>query len=278
MEAQAEGEGEMWKPRRLGAGEALRIAEGWPAAASLDALASGPGGFLVLAPHPDDESIGCGGLIAECVARGRPVQVAILSDGGASHPNSASFPRPRLAVLRQEETRAAVVELGLDPSRHLEFLGLPDAALPSSGPAFDAAVSHLLHFADRAGHPAAAVFTTWGHDPHTDHKAARAMGGALARALPSQPKLYAYPVWGWAFAHPIAGFPTPPEPVLSEPLRGVRLAVDRHLSEKRKAVAAHRSQTTGLIADDPGGFRLPPEALALAFRPFELFLEEDSAA
>lgn len=277
MEEQAEGEGEMRRAGRFGAGEALRVAEGWPAAAFLDALAPGPGGFIVLAPHPDDESIGCGGLIAECVARRRPVRVAILSDGGASHPNSPSFPRPRLAALRQEETRAAVAELGLDPSRHLEFLGLPDAALPSSGPAFDAAVGHLLHLAGSGGHPAA-VFTTWGHDPHTDHKAARAIGGALARALPSQPKLYAYPVWGWAFAYPIPGFPTPPEPVLSEPLRGVRLAVDRHLSEKRKAIAAHRSQTTGMIADDPGGFRLPPEALALAFRPFELFLEEDPAA
>lgn len=277
MACRAMGEGEMERPGRPGAGEALRAAEGWPATASLDAMATGPGGFLILAPHPDDESIGCGGLIAECVARGRPVRVVILSEGGASHPNSPSFPRPRLAALRQEETRAAVAELGLNPMRDLDFLGLPDAALPSCGPAFDAAVSHLLRLAERDGHPAA-VFTTWGHDPHTDHKAARAMGGALARALPSRPKLYAYPVWGWAFAHPIPGFPTPSEPILSEPLRGVRLAVDRHLSDKRKAVAAHRSQTTGLIADDPGGFRLPPEALALAFRPFELFLEEDPAA
>ena len=122
------------------------------------------------------------------------------------------------------------------------------------------------------------MFTTWGHDPHTDHKAARAIGAAVARGLPSRPKLFAYPVWGWAFAHPIPGFPTPPEPVLHEPLRGFRLAVDRHLPAKRRAVAAHRSQTTTLIADDPAGFRLPPEALALAFRPFELFLEGDPAA
>jgi hypothetical protein len=65
---------------------------------------------------------------------------------------------------------------------------------------------------------------------------------------------------------------------LSEPLRGLRLDAKRHLPAKRRAVAAHRSQTTDLIADDPAGFRLPPEALALAFRPFELFLEEDPAA
>lgn len=277
MARRAEGEEDGRVPRRLGAGGALRAAEGWPAAASLDDVAPGPGGFLVLAPHPDDESLGCGGVIAECVARGRPVRVAVLTDGAASHPASASFPPPRLAALRQEETRAAVAELGLDPDRDLDFLGLPDTALPSSGPGRDAAVNHLLRLAERDGCPAA-VLTTWGHDPHTDHKAARAIGAAVARALPSRPRFFAYPVWGWAFARPIPGFPTPEEPILSEPLRGVRLATDRHLAAKRRAVAAHRSQTTGLIADDPDGFRLPPEALALAFRPFEVFLEEDPAA
>lgn len=260
------------------AGEALRAAEAWPAVASVDALvASGPGGVLILAPHPDDESIGCGGLIAECVAQGRPVRVVVLTDGAASHPGSAGFPPPRLAALREEETRAAVAELGLDPGRDLAFLGQPDAALPARGPGFEAAVAAVLRSAEDGPAPAA-VLTTWGHDPHTDHQAAHAIGAAVARALPSRPRLFAYPVWGWAFAHPISGFPTPPEPDLSEPLRGVRLATDRHLAAKRRAVAAHRSQTTGLIADDPAGFRLPPEFLALAFRPFELFLEEDAAA
>jgi len=260
------------------AGEALRAAETWPAASSLDALHAGPGGFLVLAPHPDDESLGCGGLIAESVARGRPVHVMILSDGAASHPGSASFPPPRLAALRAEEARAAVSELGLDPERDLSFLGLPDAALPSRGAALDDAAAAVLR-AIEAEPPPATVFTTWGHDPHRDHAAARAIAGAVVRALrPSQPTLFAYPVWGWTFAHAIPSVPTPPEPYLSEPLRGVRLAVARHLLAKRRAVAAHRSQCTAMIADDPAGFRLPPELLALAFRPFELFLEEDPAA
>lgn len=261
----------------LRAGEALRAAEDWPAAASLDALSPGPGGFLVIAPHPDDESIGCGGLLAECAARGRPVRVEVLTDGTGSHPGSPSFPPPRLAALRREETRAAVAALGLDPDRDLAFLGLPDTAVPSRGAAFDAALADLLRLAERDEAPAA-VFTTWGHDSHADHKAARALAGALARALPSRPKLFAYPVWGWAFAHPVPDFPLPPEPDLSEPLRGVRLSTQQHLAAKRRAVAAHRSQTTDLIADDPRGFRLPREALALWFRPFEVFLEEDPAA
>jgi len=261
------------------AGEALRAAEGWPLTSVPDTLAAAgdTGGFLSLAPHPDDESIGCGGLIAGCVAQGRSVKVVVLTDGAASHPGSPAFPPERLVALRQAETRAAVAELGLDPVRDLAFLGQPDAALPARGPGLEAVVAAILR-ASEAGPPPVALLTTWGHDPHTDHKAARAIGAAVARALPSRPRFWAYPVWGLAFAHPIPGFPTPPEPDLSEPLRGVRFATDRYLSEKRRAVMAHRSQTSDLIADDPAGFRLPAEALALAFRPFELFLEENPDA
>ena len=69
--------------------------------------------LLVLAPHPDDESLGCGGLIAESCARGRDVHVAILTDGTGSHPSSPSYPAPRLRALRQREALAAVEALGL---------------------------------------------------------------------------------------------------------------------------------------------------------------------
>ena len=54
----------------------------------------GGGTCLILAPHPDDESLGCGGLIAACVAAGRSPLVVILTDGAGSHPNSRRFRRP----------------------------------------------------------------------------------------------------------------------------------------------------------------------------------------
>ena len=62
-----------------------------PVARDLDEI-TGNRCALILAPHPDDESLGCGGLIAEACARGRPPAVIIVSDGTGSHPLSREYP------------------------------------------------------------------------------------------------------------------------------------------------------------------------------------------
>ncbi|RKJ98019.1 PIG-L family deacetylase, partial [Pseudoroseomonas wenyumeiae] len=72
-----------------------------------------PGGLVVLAPHPDDESLGCGGLLAAAAQAGRAVAVVFVSDGGASHPRSRRYPRLALRRLREAEALAALAALGL---------------------------------------------------------------------------------------------------------------------------------------------------------------------
>ena len=84
----------------------------------------GGGTCLILAPHPDDESLGCGGLIAACVAAGRPPLVAVLTDGAGSHPNSRTYPPDRLRAVRAQEVRTAVGMLGLPPGPD----GVPEPA------------------------------------------------------------------------------------------------------------------------------------------------------
>jgi LmbE family N-acetylglucosaminyl deacetylase len=109
---------------------------------------------------------------------------------------------------------------------------------------------------------AGVILATWEHDPHADHVAAQAI--ALAAARLAGVRLVSYPVWGWAI---------PPRRRL--PLATVadaRLDIGRHLPAKRRAIAAHRSQYSGLIADDPEGFRLPASLLSAVDRPFEVFL------
>ena len=256
------------------AGAWLRQAEAeLPLTSTPAALLGEQGRALVLAPHPDDESLGCGGLLAACAALGFAAHVIIVSDGSGSHPRSRSFPAARLAALRQQEARAAMAALGLDPAHGIDFLDLPDTRVPSGGPAFDAALTGLLR---RVAVPPTATFTTWRHDPHADHAATFALARGLTRALPQAPRLYAYPVWGLAFAHPIPGFPLPLEPQLTTPPRGWRLDITPWLAAKRAAIAAHVSQLGGVITDDETAFRLPAAALALADRNVELFLQEPS--
>lgn len=242
------------------AGEALRRMEALPLA-PLTAILGGFYPPLILAPHPDDESLGCGGLIAEACAQGLGPYVLVVTDGTGSHPNSRAYPAPRLRALREAEARAAVAALGLPPDR-IGFLGLRDTAAPRAGEAFRAAVAAIMDALREQ--ECRVILGPWRHDPHADHEATHAM--AAAAALRAGVQHLAYPVWGWTL---------PAETVLggSAPA-GYRLDIARHLPAKRRALAAHASQHGGVVTDDPGGFTLPPGLLAQFGRPFETFLLE----
>ena len=242
----------------LTAGEAHRAMEVLPLA-DLDAILAGADP-LVLAPHADDESLGCGGLLAGCVARGGRPSVLVLTDGTGSHPSSRAYPPARLRVQREQEARVACGILGVAPDR-VGFLGLRDTAAPVAGPDFEAAVQAIAAAlqAQRCG----VLLAPWRHDPHCDHEAAHLMAAAVARRTGA--RHLAYPVWGWTLppGTPLAG-PAP---------QGWRLDITPYLPAKRRAVAAYLSQYSDLITDDPAGFRLPPALLARFGQPFETFLD-----
>ncbi len=211
---------------------------------------------MILAPHADDESLGCGGLIAECCRTGRTPIVVILTDGAASHPGSEAYPPFRLSQVREAEALAAVRELGLDPG-HLIFLRYPDAALPSDTKIV-AKVSELLR-----EFGCSVLFAPWIYDPHCDHEAAAIVARRSAEINAS--RLFFYPVWGWLL-------PNDNElPV--ESAKGWRLDIADHLAAKRRAITSHRSQYSDLIDDSPEGFRLPEKLLTVFEKPYEVFLE-----
>ncbi|MEA1831378.1 PIG-L family deacetylase [Methylobacterium durans] len=225
----------------------------------LDDLA-GAGGLVVVAPHPDDESLGCGGLIAEGLAAGRALRLVVVSDGAGSHPNSRAYPPESLTALRERETVEAASILGLGPE-HITFLRLPDGAVPSSGPDAENAARAIAGVA--AASAAGGIVVTWRHDPHCDHAASAAIV-ALARPLCPGLRVHAYPVWGWSL---------PPDTEIADEPRGLRLDVSAHRAAKERAIRAHGSQVTDLIDDDPEGFRLPPEMIARFLGSHEIFLE-----
>jgi LmbE family N-acetylglucosaminyl deacetylase len=220
----------------------------------------GDGTCLILAPHPDDESLGCGGLIATCVAAGRTPLVVILTDGTGSHPNSRAFPPDRLRATRAQELRDAVKQLGLSADRTV-FLNEPDTAAPHGGPRYDAVVTRLARLINGQV-DCTAILAPWRHDPHCDHEAASLAAAAAARIIGV--RHVAYPVWGWTL---------PPEaPVPAAVTAGCRLDISAFLPAKRRAIQAHQSQYGRLITDDPAGFRIPAGLLAVFDDPFETFL------
>ena len=85
--------------------------------------------ILVIAPHPDDELLGCGGLISKLAAHGRCFYTIFVTDGGASHLASAKWSRHALMACREREANDALCQLGIGNHPRM-FLRLSDAAMP----------------------------------------------------------------------------------------------------------------------------------------------------
>ncbi len=217
--------------------------------------------MLVVAPHPDDESLGCGGLIALGARAGRSICVAALTDGGGSHPDSQAYPPARLADLRRSELRAAMDRLG-GPAVSVGSFGAPDGRLETCEAQAQAWLARY-----GAGDPPGSVFVTWAADPHPDHTAAFRIAARQAALWCAA--LYVYPVWGLTLADADDAGPAAP---------CVRLDVSSVLDLKRLAIAEHRSQTTPLIDDDPGGFRLSAADVARHLGGYEVFMRVSDAA
>jgi LmbE family N-acetylglucosaminyl deacetylase len=242
------------------AGQILEAARSFTFSALRERL--GDGGLVVVAPHPDDESLGCGGLIAQACAAGRPTRVVIVSDGVGSHPASKLFPESRLRELRESEARRAASELGLDPGNVI-FLRLPDRFVPSEGPAAATAIKRIAECIVEVS--AQALFVSWRHDPHCDHQASYRIARAAQAGFEGL-KLYEYTIWGAAL---------PPAAPVEDADKGFRIHIEEVQTKKQRAIAAHRSQTTDLISDDPNGFRLTQDDLARFALPYESFFESD---
>ena len=83
-------------------------------------------GLVVVAPHPDDETLGLGATAAHLVASGVDVQVVSVSDGGAAQTGASPLDPTRLEATRRGELLRATRVLGVPPPLSL---GLPDGQL-----------------------------------------------------------------------------------------------------------------------------------------------------
>lgn len=87
-----------------------------------------PNAFIIIAPHPDDEIIGCAGLMQRALKEGKQVDVVILSGGEKSHSGCCHIDEKTLVEARRNLSRQAAQVVGL-PLEQLHFLNYPDGGI-----------------------------------------------------------------------------------------------------------------------------------------------------
>lgn len=219
----------------------------------------GEGPVIVLAPHPDDESIGCGGLIAACASAGVSVFVHVLTDGRHSHLGSPAWPPERIAAQREAEAREAAHALGL-PQNALTFERAIDGTLLFDWQGATTIAERIAGIA--SGFEAPVLVAPWRGDPHPDHIAAAAIADMIEQA---HARIRGLRYLIWAHGHPddlTSGI---------EADSVLRFAIGDWRARKQRAINAHRTQTTGLISDALYGRGSVPD-LADFLGPFECYL------
>lgn len=150
-----------------------------------------PNSVLIVAPHPDDEVLGCSGLIQRLLNEGKQVDVAILSGGGKSHAGCCKIDESTLIESRRNLSRKAAEILGLS-LEHLHFLDYPDGCI-----AFDCSETDLLKKLIKTLQPKA-IFVPHKGEGWSDHLEA----GRIVRKLVGEMSgvsLYEYCVWFWYY-------------------------------------------------------------------------------
>jgi LmbE family N-acetylglucosaminyl deacetylase len=207
---------------------------------------------IVVAPHPDDEVLACGGLLQQLHAQGTQTILVAATDGTSSHPGSACLTPSDLARLRPQESAAALQTLGLAPQ--ILRARLVDGQVRASMDQLHTLLVQLLR-------PGDVVFVTWRQDGHPDHEACGLAASLAARAC--RATLIEMPVWSWHWAAP--GDRRVPWH------RACRLDLStEELHRKQQAVQCFQTQ----LNDDPSTGQqaiLPPHVLARLLHPYEIY-------
>ena len=214
---------------------------------------------VIIAPHPDDEVLACGGLLQLLFAQDSRILLVAVTDGDASHPGSTLRPPALLAQQRIRETAAALDALGLGLGKSANALQVLRARLPDGGVA--AHIEQLYTLLQQILRAEDVVFVTSRGDGHPDHEACGLAAAMASRACSAT--LVEMPVWSWHWAAP--GDPRLPWG------RARRLDFGPDIFQrKRQAVTCFDSQ---LHPDSSNGQPavLPPHVLARLLHPYEVY-------
>jgi LmbE family N-acetylglucosaminyl deacetylase len=208
---------------------------------------------IVFSPHPDDETLGCGGTIVRKKKAGATVTVVFMTDGSASH--RRFMPEQELKTMRRAEAISACEALGVDAT-NLVFLDFKDGQLGSFHQEAVQKVNAILR-----QHASEQIFMPYSNDTTSDHQATNAIVLAALRESRKSAVIYEYPVWFWAHWPWVSVALASPSQLIQQAMNSllswIRLLKDLRcfvpitevMEQKRTALQQHRSQTTRLLPD-----------------------------
>ena len=211
----------------------------------------------IFAPHPDDEIIGCGGLLQQLTANGNPIVLIHVTNGTQSHPNSTIYTQEKLNTIRPQESVQALEILGVAHQVTTVALNLADGEVFAQQEQFYQKLSTIIQADD-------ILITTFMRDGHPDHEAT----GQVVASFAKQHHLACYQVliWAWHWAKP-ADNRIPWHCAMRVDL------TTEQLQRKIEAITCFESQIT--IDDSTGS---PPilsaQAIARISQPWEVYLYE----
>ncbi|HEY1755183.1 MAG TPA: PIG-L deacetylase family protein [Bryobacteraceae bacterium] len=143
--------------------------------------------MLIVAPHQDDETIGCGGALALQVRSGRAAHIIVLQDGADGYAG-LGMTREAMAEMRNQESRRAAAVLGLPSPR---FLNHPHLAVEAPKAVEELAAMIAAVHAD-------VVFIPFLLDGHPDHRTANYILAHALKTVRWNVRVLGYEVWGLA--------------------------------------------------------------------------------
>jgi LmbE family N-acetylglucosaminyl deacetylase len=148
--------------------------------------------IIVFAPHPDDETLGCGGTIAKKIAEGYEVLIVVMTDGrfllqNSSETNSCLMPEQVKKIRRVEVLKATKI-LGV-PEKNVIFLDFVDGTLKENEKTAEEKVITIVK-----KFPPSEVYFPYEKDDHIDHKATNRIVRMVIEKLNLKPKMYRYSI------------------------------------------------------------------------------------
>ena len=169
--------------------------------------------MLVIAPHQDDEMIGCGGALLLQKKCGATARVLFVQDGGDEHSQNGLC-REAMVRLREEESRRVAAAMGLPEPRFLRHQDLSERTVTTVAQDIRDAIEEYVPDS---------LFVPFLLDYNVHHQATTFALAEALRDVSGNPKIYGYEVWGLCIPNVI-------------------VAIDEVIEKKKSLLALYESQ------------------------------------